>query len=384
MTEYNKMKNKVIEEYRLRFGSPNVLVKSPGRANIIGEHTDYNHGLVFPFAIEQGVSMAIGKNNLGKLRLIALDIDEVAEIDITNISFQNEGWTRYFINSLVAIGYQLSEGIDLVFGGNLPQGGGVSSSSALTCGFLSGVNMLFDFQKDIDQLISLASQAENGIGLNGGIMDQTAILKGKEGKALMIDFLDFSVKEYQMPNNTYKFYLFNSGQKHNLVDTEYNKRRATCDESVQQVMQKTNSVQTLRDMTLSDIANHVSNSNGKKRCTHVINENKRVIAASKLLQSGDVDGLGQLLLESHKSLSELYEVSTSEVDYLVKRSQKIENVLGSRIMGGGFGGCTINFVNGELSIPDIEKLKLDYAKKTALMLEVYEVKASEGVVVERL
>ncbi len=378
------MKNKVLEQYNLRFGDPTIFVKSPGRANIIGEHTDYNHGLVFPFAIEQAVCMAIGKNNLGKLRLVALDINEEAEIDLGNISFRNEGWTRYFVNSLVALGYNDDEGIDIVFGGNLPQGGGVSSSSALTCGFLAGINVLFDFEKDIDQLISLASQAENGIGLNGGIMDQTAILKGKEGKALMIDFLDFSVKEYELQSDEYKFYLFNSGQKHNLVDTEYNKRRATCEDAIQQVKQYKDQVQTLRDITLADIEDYLSDDESKKRCTHVLNENRRVIAASQLIQNGELDGLGKLLLESHKSLSELYEVSTPEVDYLVIQSQKIENILGSRIMGGGFGGCTINFVEGVLSFPDIAKLKLDYAQKTGLELAVYEIKASDGVVVEML
>lgn len=378
------MKDILLEEYKKRFGKPQIYVKSPGRANIIGEHTDYNHGLVFPFAIEQRVGMYIGKNDLGKLRLIALDIGDEYIIDVANLSFATEGWTRYFINSLVALSYDQSTGIDVVFGGNLPQGGGVSSSSALTCGFLAGVNRLFEYNHSLDDLVNLASQAENGIGLNGGIMDQTAILKGEKGKALMIDFDDFSVKKYQVPSEGYMFYLFNSGQKHNLVDTEYNKRRATCDAAVAQVAMRNSNVKTLRDMTLSDVSQYLTDERSRKRCTHVIEENSRVIAASQLLESGNIDGLGELLLASHYSLSNNYEVSTSEVDYLVNESQKIDNLLGSRIMGGGFGGCTINFVKGELVDSDVEKLKIDYNSKTGLELEIYEVKASDGVLVERL
>ncbi|MFT6780626.1 MAG: galactokinase, partial [Saprospiraceae bacterium] len=301
------MKERILEEYKKRFGVPQIYVKSPGRANIIGEHTDYNHGLVFPFAIEQSVGMVIGKNNLKKLRLVALDLGEEYDLDLLDISYRSDGWSRYFINSLMALGYTAADGIDVVFGGNLPRGGGVSSSSALSCGFLAGVNQLCNYELSIDYLISLASQAENGIGLNGGIMDQTAILKGEKGMALLIDFDDFSVKKYQVPTEEYKFYLLNSGQKHNLVDTEYNKRRATCDAAVKQVAKHNNRVKTLRDMTLSDVSQYLSDELSRKRCTHVIEENDRVVAAAQLLESGNVDGLGELLLASHQSLSNNYE-----------------------------------------------------------------------------
>jgi galactokinase len=378
------MKDKLLGEFKKHFGNPQVYVKSPGRANIIGEHTDYNHGLVFPFAIEQSICMLLGKNDVGKLRLIALDIEDEYIVEIDNLSFATEGWTRYFINSLVALSYDQSDGIDVVFGGNLPQGGGVSSSSALTCGFLSGVNQLFGYNHSLDKLVNLASQAENGIGLNGGIMDQTAILKGEKGKALMIDFADFSVKKYLVPSEEYKFYLFNSGQKHNLVDTEYNKRRATCDSAVRQVKAIDQRVDTLRQMTAFHVANILDGEIAKKRCTHVIEENERVQAAATVLLDGNFEALGPLLNQSHLSLSMNYEVSTPEIDYLVKRSNKIKNLLGARIMGGGFGGCTINFVKGELLESDLERLIEDYRNETALNLNVYEVRACDGVVVERL
>ena len=378
------MKNKVLSVFESKFGNPQRYVKSPGRANIIGEHTDYNHGLVFPFAIEQYVGIALGENKLKKLRLVALDLGEEFELDLIDVSYSNDGWSRYFINALVAMGHNTADGIDVVFGGNLPQGGGVSSSSAITCGFIAGVNSLFDYEHSIDYMIHLASQAENGIGLNGGTMDQTAIFKGEEGKAMMIDFQDFSVTKYTLPSQGYKFYLFNSGQKHNLVDTEYNIRRATCDSAVRQVHAIDPRVETLRQMTASHIMNIVDGETAKKRCIHVIEENARVQSAATVLSGGNIEDLGPLMNQSHRSLSQNFEVSTPEIDYLVNQSIKINNILGARIMGGGFGGCTINLVKGELQDSNIEKLKENYKCKTGFDIDIIEVKPSDGVVLETL
>ncbi len=376
------MKNNILEDYNTRFQNPQIYVKSPGRANIIGEHTDYNHGLVLPFAIKQSIHMYMGEGKTGLLRVFASDINEYAEIDLNTLEFQNQGWTRYFVNSLVASGYELSKGIDVSFGGDLPQGGGVSSSSALTCGFLAGINSLFNLNYTVDQLINLASQAENGIGLNGGIMDQTAIFKGKKGSALMIDFLDFAIEEVEMPDTSYSFYLLNSGQKHNLVDTEYNKRRSTCENALKTIQSFRSEVKTLRDITKNDIETYLADDNAKKRCNHVLSENNRVKTTMQALKEKKYKKLGALLLESHKSLSENYEVSTPEIDYLINRSQAEPKILGCRIMGGGFGGCTINFVEGKLNQGEIEMLKTDYLKNTGYQLKVDEIIASDGIMVE--
>ena len=381
---HNAMKNKILAQFNIKFQNPQIYVKSPGRANIIGEHTDYNHGLVLPFAIEQCIHMYIGQNSMGLLRIYAYDIDESTEIHLSKLSFQNSGWTRYFVNALVASRFDQSSGIDVVFGGDLPQGGGVSSSSALTCGFLAGLNTLFNLEFTSDGLIDLASQAENGIGLNGGIMDQTAILKGKHGCALKIDFLDYSIKEFEMPNDEYSFYLFNSGQKHDLVETEYNKRRTTCENALKTIQKFRPNVETLRDISKNDIENHLVDDISKNRCIHVLDENERVRSATKLLQEKKYDALGPLLIESHSSLSNYYEVSTPEIDYLIERSQKISNLLGCRIMGGGFGGCTINFVKGKLTEQDLHKLILDYKEKCSYDLLVHKISASDGVQVSWL
>lgn len=382
MDNYNTLKNRILEQFKNKFGSPVIYVKSPGRANIIGEHTDYNDGLVLPFAIKQSIYFYLRSNNSGVLRAYASDLDESLEISIKDISFQKKGWFRYLVNSLVAIGFDNSNGIDVVFGGNLPQGGGVSSSSALTCGFLAGVNAIFKLDYSIDQLIRLASQAENGIGLNGGIMDQTVIFKGKEGNALLIDFLDFSVTNFKMPGDEYNFYLFNSGQKHNLVDTKYNVRRATCENALKFLQTKRSTINSFRDITREDIDTFLKDEIAKKRCIHVLEENNRVLAVAQILKENTYEKLGPILLDSHRSLSYNYEVSTREVDYLVGRSQQISNVLGSRIMGGGFGGCTINFVKGKLDINEIEMLKSDYKSETGFDLTVEEIYASNGIKVE--
>ena len=378
------MKDKIIDTYKKRFGQCQIYVNAPGRANIIGEHTDYNHGLVLPFAIEQSIGMAIGQNSLKKLRLVALDVDEEFEMDLMNISFKTDGWSRYFINSLVALSHSITDGIDVVFGGNLPQGGGVSSSSALTCGFLSGINQLFEYKHDLASIIDLASQAENGIGLNGGVMDQTAILEGKKGKAMIIDFLNLTTTEINIPTNEFRFYIFNSGQKHNLVDTEYNKRRATCDAVVRQVSAIDPSVNTFRQVTLFHIENVVDGEVAKKRAIHVIEENERVRKAATALSQDKFELLGPLIDQSHESLSKNYEVSTPEIDYLVHCSRQISNLIGARIMGGGFGGCTINLVKGKLEKEDIIKLKSRYQSRTNFELSILEVNASDGVRVERV
>lgn len=378
------MKNNILELFNSKFDDAQIYIKSPGRANIIGEHTDYNNGLVIPFAIEQCIHMYMSKNETGTLRIFAIDINDSAEVNLNEIEFQNKGWTRYFVNVLVACNYDQSSGIDVVFGGNLPQGGGVSSSSALTCGFLAGINALFDLKYDVNEMIDLASQAENGIGLNGGIMDQTTIFKGRYRHALKIDFLDFSVEEIQMPTDEYTFYLFNSGQKHNLVETEYNNRRSTCENALKLIQSRKHKVETLRDITIFDIENYLIDSVAKKRCLHVLEENDRVLSAVEILKNKRYEELGSLLLDSHKSLSQNYEISTPEIDYLVMRSQEYTAVLGSRIMGGGFGGCTINFVKGKLSNVEIEKLKSDYKIETGYDLKVDEISASQGIVVTQL
>ena len=378
------MIKRILEQYNHKFGTPKIYIKSPGRANIIGEHTDYNKGLVLPFAIEQCIHFYMGTNQSRTLRLFAYDLKEYKEYKIDQLQFKNDGWERYFINALVVLNLDINEGVDVVFGGNLPHGGGISSSSALACGFLSGLNSLFDLSYTVDELVGFASETENGIGLNGGIMDQTAILKGKKDKALKIDFLDLTLEEVDMPSKAYTFYLFHSGQTHNLVETGYNDRRSSCEKALS-IIQKVNpKINSLRDLSSKDLTAYALDDVLYRRCKHVIEESNRVLDAVQVLRSGQYRALGNLLLKSHESLSNYYEVSTPEIDSLVAISQTIPGILGSRIMGGGFGGCTINFVEGKLEAKDIDTITTDYFSKTGLNMTVLEVEASSGVEVNVL
>ncbi|MDF1698666.1 MAG: galactokinase [Saprospiraceae bacterium] len=373
------MKNSILKEYNSRFKKAMVYVKSPGRANIIGEHTDYNHGLVLPFAIEQRIDLIIGQNKSGALRLFAKDLDEYVEWNANQLKFMDKGWSRYFINAMVALNLDLSVGVDVVFGGNLPQGGGVSSSSAITCGFIAGINFIFKLGLSDEEMIKLASQAENGIGLDGGIMDQTSIFKGVKGKALKIDFLDHTIEQYDMPTSEFSFYLLNSGQKHNLVETEYNQRRATCNKALKSLNKSNSTIHTFRDVSLDDIQTKLIDPIEQKRSIHIIQENERVKHVIGALRTKDYHKIGPLLLESHTSLSKLYEVSTQEIDYLVQRCQEESKILGSRIMGGGFGGCTICFTNGKLSKKEFNGIQKDYMIKTGLHLTILEISACQGI-----
>jgi len=377
------MKTHILQEYIHRFGKPKIYCKSPGRANIIGEHTDYNHGLALPFAINKHIHLVLGENELGALRVFARDNDDYQVYPLNDLSFQNDGWIRYFINSLVVLSQHKLRGLDVVFSGDIPQGGGVSSSSALTCGFLAGINALLGLDYTSDQLTQLASQAENGIGLNGGIMDQTAIFQSKKGFALLIDFFNQTHEYVMMPPKPFGFYLFNSGQKHDLVDTAYNQRRSTCERALDMMQTARPDILNFRDVRKYDI-DKLEDSIAKKRSLHVWEENNRVEAAIQALKHQKPHELGSILLDGQHSLSQNYEVSTPEIDYLVNRSLQIPQILGGRMMGGGFGGCTINLTNGVLSTQDMDELKEDYYKKTKLSLVIDKIQSDHGIQVERL
>ena len=249
---------------------------------------------------------------------------------------------------------------------------------------MTGINANFDLGHSKDRIIDLASQAENGIGLNGGIMDQTSIVKGKKDCALLIDFLDASVKYFEMPVDTFSFYLFNSGQKHDLIESGYNDRWASCERALRKIQSIRPEVKTLRDITMDDIDTILNDDVLKRRCLHVLEENARVEKVCEILLQKDYTAIGPILLDSHRSLSQQYETSTPEIDFLVQRSQQISNVLGSRIMGGGFGGCTINFVKGKLLPRDLEQLKHDYSEKCGFELQIHNISAGDGAYVSVL
>ena len=270
-------------------------------------------------------------------------------------------------------------GIDIVFGGDLPSGAGISSSSAITCGFIVLVNHLFDFQLCDEEIISLASQAENGIGLQGGQMDQTTIVKGRQDHALLLDFLSKSIQEINLDLGNHHFYIFDSGQKHNLVNTAYNTRRNTCESAIEKLKTEDPSISTFRNVKKEHLASKSLSIIERNRCEHIVNENDRVLKTVSAFKEGNISDIGSLLFQSHSSLSDLYEVSTDEIDYLISLCKSHSKILGARIMGGGFGGSTINLVNGLLTENEICVLQQSYKNKTGLQLDVIKVTPSDGI-----
>ncbi len=374
----NKILYRLKDIHRKKYGPHQIVIKAPGRVNIIGEHTDYNHGLVLPFAVDQSIFMVASPNTDSVIRVTAVDIGKEGSISFKKPDLGQSGWMRFFAHAIKVTGIESSTGLNLVFGGDLPIGMGMSSSSSLTCGFIYLLNELFDLNLCADQIIKLSSKAENMTGLEGGMMDQTTIVKGRKGHALLIDFLDKTIDFLALDMKDHCFYILDSGQKHELVDTQYNQRRQAC-ESGLSILQKKHGIKTLRhanaEMITDSILDHVT----KDRCLHVVQENERVKSAVKCIKNGDISHLGPLLNKTHQSLSILYQVSTPEIDFLVKAVTDLPNVLGARIMGGGFGGSVICLVKGNISNSEADHIYRLYIEHTGLKVKVLPVHAGNGV-----
>jgi galactokinase len=375
---------KTIAFFEETFGSsPEKTVLSPGRINIIGEHIDYNDGYVLPAAIDKIICFAFEKNNSKQSRIIAIDLNDEFEIDLTNTVELNEKvWTNYFrgvINQLKLSGF-VFEGFNCVFSSNIPVGSGLSSSAALECGFLYGINTLFNLNiKPID--IALMSQkAEHWVGINCGIMDQFSSVMGLENKVIKIDCKTLEFEYHDANFNDYSLILFDSNVKHSLFTSAYNTRREECDEGLSIIKSHFPEITSFRDCSENQVLSlqDKMSSDVFKRSHFVVKEIGRVSKACVALDKGEIKVLGQLMFETHDGLSSEYEVSCSELDFLVDTAKKENSVIGSRLMGGGFGGCTINLIQkGE---EDVVKAKLSklYFETFNIELKIYDVKIGNG------
>ncbi len=336
------LKDKVVAAYSSRFGTkPEVVVRAPGRFNLIGEHTDYNLGFVLPAAIRQSIYLAMGRGSSHFHQWYACDTGEYIEIPQSEGRRSGKGWRDYFTGAWLAMAKE-NEGLPAIscaFTSDLPPGAGLSSSSALTCGFLLGVNTFSTALRDRRELAWMAHQAErNFTGVQGGIMDQHACLLCISGHFMLLDCRDRSTT--QIPTDSQLHYLLiNTGVQHDLRDTDYNVRAAECARACELL-----GVSSLREMNEVQFMNqaHLLDDVLRHRAEFVIRENARVHQAVSALQSGDSTWLGRLLLDSHAGLRDDYEVSCPELDFLVDAACSIPGVPGARMMGGGFGGCTIN------------------------------------------
>ncbi len=364
-------------------GGDPIIVKSPGRINLIGEHTDYNMGFVMPAATDKAIYLAIAKNRTGKIRLHAVNLGEGIEVNALGFEKSDKSWANYLLGAVNQLQkYHSIQGFDCVFGGDIPLGAGMSSSSALACGTAFSLNELFDLSLSKRELVEVGHRIEvDYIGLNGGIMDQFAIIFGKKNQIIKLDCRSLEVEYYKTNLRAHQFVLFDTQVSHNLVATEYNKRRAECDEGVGIISRQYPAVKSLRDCTLemlSDCKKHL-NDIVYKRCEYVIKENQRVLDAAIHFRDNELQAFGQKMFASHDGLKNNYEVSCPELDFLVDSVKNNSGVLGARMMGGGFGGCTINLVkkkNVEILIANIQKV---YKKKFGITLKAYQANISEGI-----
>ena len=377
------LSTRVREIYQQEFGvSPRVFM-APGRVNIIGEHTDYNNGFVLPAAIDKAAYLAIGPSGGTNAKWISADFHETADIDFEHIVPHEKKWANYLlgvIDQFQKAGKKISP-FNVVLAADVPIGAGLSSSAALESAMAFAINTLEGFGCSRLDLAKLAQKAEHEfIGLRVGIMDMFASLHGKKGQVMKLDCRSLEVEYFPLELGKYKILLLDTGVKHSLASTEYNKRRLQCEEGVAVIRKFHPEVNSLRDISTEMLEKHAAQLSPEiyKRCYFVVSENKRVENTCMALKSGSLDKVGEYMYASHQGLQYDYEVSCAELDLLVKMVKDETHVLGARMMGGGFGGCTINLVHGDLIQPLVERITPDYRKYTGLDLHHYEVVTGDG------
>lgn len=370
--------------FKNSFGNePQKIVLSPGRINIIGEHIDYNDGYVLPAAIDKIICFAFEKSNSKNSRIIAIDLDDEFEINLDDpIELSDNVWTNYVRGVMLQLqkkGFQF-EGVNCVFSSTIPVGSGLSSSAALECGFLFGIKELYNLDiKPVDVAL-MGQSAEHWVGINCGIMDQFSSVMGLENKVIKIDCRTLEYEYHNADFNDYSLILFDSNVKHSLMTSAYNERREQCEEGI--AILKTNFpvVKSFRDCTEEQVQSlkEKMSEDVFKRSLFVVKEIKRVIKACQALDNGDIPTLGKLMYETHEGLSKDYEVSCPELDMIVDTLKTEEAVVGSRLMGGGFGGCTINLIKKGHEERIKAKLSALYLETFGIELKIYDVKISNG------
>ena len=356
-----------------------LLIFSPGRINIIGEHTDYNGGYVFPAAVDKGIAAAIQKSDTGKSTAVALDLNSKVEFDLNNLKPSKQGsWENYVFGVVAEIQNRnkVVGDFNIVFKGNIPGGAGMSSSAALENSVVFGLNKLFDLGLTKTEMILISQQAEhNYVGVKCGIMDQYASMFGIKDHAILLDCRSLKSKPYKIDFKNHQLMLINTNVKHSLSDSAYNDRRSAC-ENIAKLLE----VETLRDATEEDlekIINKVTPENYQK-ALYVIQEIIRTKKAAKAIENNDLEKLGALIYASHNGLQHQYKVSCDELDFLVDQAKKNKYVLGARMMGGGFGGCTINLISRNKVKDFAASASKAYKNKFNKECSVYFIELSQG------
>jgi galactokinase len=339
--------------------APVFTVRSPGRVNIIGEHTDYNEGFVLPAAIDKAIYVAVGKREDDAIHLWSCDFNEAFSCSMADVKPASLPWVNYVlgvVDQLKKNGFQPG-GFNLVLGGDVPIGAGLSSSAAVECATIFALNRLFQFNIKRLDMVKMAQKAEHTYaGVLCGIMDQFASMFGKKDFVIKLDCRTLEYEHVPLAMQGYKILLLNTNVKHSLSSTAYNTRRQQCEQGVAWVKEFHPQVNSLRDITLEMLDQHVAGQDALiyKRCRYVVEENQRLLQGCEDLKNGDLPALGKKMFRTHEGLSKAYEVSCPELDFLANFVKNKPEVLGARMMGGGFGGCTINLVREDAIEPLIK------------------------------
>lgn len=373
----------VKKKYEELFADTPLVVRSPGRVNIIGEHTDYNEGFVLPAAIDKAAYVAAGRRSDAVIKLYAEELDETFETTIDALAPTDKGWPNYilgvadqFIKSGHAIG-----GFNLVLSGDVPIGAGLSSSAAIECATGAALNELFQTSIPKLELVKMAQRAEHLFaGVRVGIMDMFASSFGKKDHVIKLDCRSLDYEYVPLKMEGIKIVLFNSNVEHSLASSEYNTRRQQCEAGVALIKKHHPEVASLRDATMDMLHQYVEPVDALiyKRCKYVVEEKERLLQGCADLKRGDIKALGQKMFQTHDGLSREYEVSCKELDFLVDHVRNNEAVLGARMMGGGFGGCTINLVKEDAIEALVAETTKIYGEKMNLELLTYIAQIEDG------
>ena len=373
----------IVERFLARFGGNPHVYRAPGRVNLIGEHTDYNDGFVMPAAIEFYCWVAIGTREDRKLNIYSEEFSAAADADLSSAAPQpSKTWSDYPIGvalQLEQAGFRL-RGANLLIASEVPIGAGLSSSAAIEVATALALADQSGWSPERLQLALLCQRAENEfVGARVGIMDQFVSLYGQKGHALMLDCRELSFESLLIPDSV-KLVISNTMVKHELASSEYNRRRADCEEAVRRLREFLPGIRALRDVSAQQLEQYRGRipEVAYKRALHVVGENARVLDSAEALRSGDIARFGMRMAESHRSLRDLYEVSCRELDLMVDLADQQTGVYGARMTGGGFGGATINLVDARYAGEFKEKMAKSYQRETGLVPQIYICKPAEG------
>ena len=402
------------EKFTQLFGhAPSLMVQSPGRINLIGEHTDYNHGFVLPAAIDKYVQIAFEHRTDGMIHMHAIDLNETVTLPAHPLQPHTTTWVNYIIGVVAQVQdyltyavhnketlYKLNEGFDICIQGDIPIGAGLSSSAAVESAVIFALNEWYALGLSKMQMALMAQKAEHEFaGVKCGIMDMFASIHGEANQVMLLDCQDLSFKYYSLPLKDYCIVLFDTSIKHALASSEYNTRRLECEQGLKILQETYPAIQTFRDVSVQQVEECLSlyknineninpssvttnqsliSSKVYQRCKYVVEEMERVQLAVKDLLVGDMKAFGQKMFATHRGLSELYEVSCPELDVLVNVVKDNEHVLGARMMGGGFGGCTINIIKSDQVQNIIAQVTEYYHHATNKKLHTYQVTIQQG------